>query len=100
MIQPEISLAAPELQANCDSPESVTADRRRPGRPSLVNPTLVPLLRGDLPSSLPLSDETELVEDRGALAPAIAVAVALAMSVPLWGAIGFAAWALFRRAPP
>jgi len=94
--QYETSLAAPELQAAGDSPESVTDDRRRPGRPSHVNPTLVPLLRGDLPSSLPLSDETELVEDRGALAPAIAVAVALAMSVPLWAAIGFAAWALSR----
>jgi hypothetical protein len=94
--QYETSLAVPELQATGDSPESVTDDRRRPGRPSLVNPTLVPLLRGDLPSSLTLSNETELVEDRGALAPAIAVAVALAMRVPLWGAIGFAAWALSR----
>jgi len=94
--QHETSLVAPELQATGDSTESVTDDRRRSGRPSHVNPTLVPLLRGDLPSSLPLSDETELVEDRGALAPAIAVAVALAMSVPLWAAIGFAAWALFR----
>ncbi len=96
MAQYETSLAAPELQATGDRPESVTDDRRRPGRPSHINPTLVPLLRGDLPSSLPLSDETELVEDRGALAPAIAVAVALAMSVPLWAAIGFAAWALSR----
>ena len=96
MIQPETSLAVPELQATGDSPESMTDDRRRPGRPSLVNPTLVPLLRGDLPSSLPPSDETELVEDRGALAPATAIAVALAMSVPLWAAIGFAAWALSR----
>ncbi len=96
MILPETSLAVPELQATGYSPESVTDDRRRPGRPSVVNPTLVPLLRGDLPSSLPPSDETELVEDRGALAPATAVVVALAMSVPLWAAIGLAAWVLFR----
>ena len=96
MAQHETSLVALELQATRGSVESVTDDRRRPGRPSHVNPTLVPLLRGDLPSSLPLSDETELVEDRGALAPATAVVVALVMSVPLWAAIGFAARALFR----
>ena len=96
MIQPETSLAVPELQATSDSLEGLTNDRRRPGRPSHVNPTLIPLLRGDLPSSLPPSDETELMEDRGALAPATAVAVALAMSIPLWAAIGLAARALFR----
>lgn len=96
MDQHETFLATPEIQAIGDSPESVIDDRRRPGRPALVNPTLVPLLRGDLPSSLPPSDETELMEDRGALAPATAVVVALAMSVPLWAAIGLAARTLFR----
>lgn len=100
MAQNETSLAAPELQATGDNPESVTDGRRRPGRPSHVNPTLISLLRGDLPSSLPPSDETELVKDRGALAPATAVVVALAMSVPLWAAIGFTAWALSHSASP
>ena len=96
MVQRDTFPAEPEFQSVKDRIESVTDDRRRPGRPSHVNPILLPLLRGDQPSSLPLSNETELMEDRGVLAPAVAVAVALAMSVPLWAAIGFAAWALSR----
>ena len=85
-----------ELRSVRDCAENTTNDYRRPGRPSHVSPTLVPLPRDELPSSLPLSDETELVEDRGVFAPAIAIAVGLAISVPLWAAVGFAAWALFR----
>lgn len=96
MAQQETSLAAPELQAIGGCPESMADDRRRPGRPDHVSPTLVPLLRGDLPIDLPLSDETELAGDRGDLAPAVGVAVALGASVPLWAAIGMAAWALLR----
>ena len=96
MVQHETSFVALEFQAIGDRPDSVTDGRRRPGRPSHVNPTLIPLLRGELPFSPPLSDTTELVKAREALAPATAIAVALAMSVPLWAAIGLAARALFH----
>jgi len=92
--QYETSLAAPEPQTTRDSSESVTDDRRRAGRPDHVNPTLVPLLRGDLPSSLPPSDETDLAQDRGKLAPAAAIAVISLLSTLLWAAIGFIWWAV------
>jgi len=77
MVQHETTLAEPGPQALAGSPESVADDRRRPGRPAQVNPTLVPLLRGDLPAHALLGDDTELVDDRGYLAPAVGVAVAL-----------------------
>jgi hypothetical protein len=89
MIQPGTSLAAPELQATGDSPESVTDDRRRPGRPDHVNPTLVPLLRGDLLVDLPLSDETELLESREVLAHVVGIAAAVCASALLWAIISF-----------
>lgn len=95
-MQPDTPLAEPGLQSVEDCPESVADDRRRPGRPDHVSPTLVPLLRGDLPTDLPLGGETELADDRGDLAPAVGVVVALGASVPLWAAIGLAAWAALR----
>ena len=96
MVQRDTFPAELELRSVKDCTEDTTNDHRRPGRPSPVSPTLVPPQRGEPPSSLPLSDETELVEDQEAFAPRIVTAVALAISVPLWAAIGFGVWALFR----
>ncbi len=96
MAQHEPTLAEPGPQVLAGGPCDVADDRRRPGRPAQVNPTLVPLLRGDLPADALLGDGTELVDDRGDLAPAVGVAVALGISVPLWAAIGFAVRAILH----
>ena len=96
MAQHETTLAEPGPLALTGSPEGMADDRRRPGRPAQVSPTLVPLLRGDLPADALLGDGTELVDARGDLAPAVGVAVALGISVPLWAAIGFAVRAMLH----
>ena len=96
MVQDETSPAELESQAIGDSPENLANDRRRAGRLAQVNPTLVPLLRGDLPADALLGGEIELVDSREDLAPAVGIAVAIGASTLLWTAIGFAARAVLR----
>lgn len=96
MVPHETTLAQPESQTFAGNPERQADDRRRPGRPAQVNPTLVPLLRGSLPGDTLVSEDTELGDDRGRLAPAVGIAVALSMSVPLWAVIGFAVRAILH----
>ncbi len=67
----------------------VINDRRRTGRPDHVNPTLVPLLRGDLMAGLPLSDETKLLENCGILAHVAGIAAAVCASALIWAVISF-----------
>lgn len=96
MAQYETSLVAPELQGIEDSPESVTDDRRRPGRPNQVSPTLIPLLRTTPAPDLPPEDNADLAQDYEELAPAAAIAAIVLVSTLLWGAIGFMGWAIIR----
>ena len=67
----------------------VINDRRRMGRPDHVNPTLVPVLRGDLMAGLPLSAETKLLENCGILAHVAGIAAAVCASVLIWAVISF-----------
>ncbi len=81
MMQRKTSLSEQELQATWE-------------RLDHVNPTLIPLLRGALTPGLPLGDRTDLLHDRGELAPASGIAVILVLSAFLWAVIGFAGWAI------
>ena len=96
MAQYETSLEGVDLQTTEGCPECVTDDRRRPRRPSQVSPTLVPLLRGNLPADLPPSDETELLDDPAKFAPVVGITIIVSSSVLLWTVIGFAARAMLR----
>lgn len=96
MVQHETFLAPPGSQTLAGNPESQVDDRRRPGRPDQVNSILVPLLRGNLPADALVGEDTERGDDRGRLAPAVGIAVALGMSVPLWAVIGFAVRAIWH----
>ncbi len=80
-----------------------TVDRRRPGRLN-VSPTLVPLLRGDIPdprngiAALPRPDQDLVWDKDDALAPARGIALGLLISIPLWVAIYAVGRALLRVA--
>lgn len=94
MVQREASLPEQGLQATWDHLAGMADDRRRPERLDHVTPTLIPLLRGALTPGLPLGDRTDLLHDRGELAPASGIAVILVLSAFLWAVIGFAGWAI------
>ena len=87
MAQYETSFEGAEPLSNEDY--VVANDRRRIGRPDHVNPTLVPLLRGDLLADLPLRDEPELLENRGVLVHVAGIAAAVCASALLWAVISF-----------
>lgn len=79
------------------APAASTApkDRRRPGRPDQVSPSLVPLLR--TPSVIEAAPASEMADGPpldDALAPARGIAIGLVLSVPLWAAIGGVVWAV------
>lgn len=72
--------------------------RRRPGRSESMSPYLIPLLRNTETAHLP-SKDFQLGEPRpetNDLAPAMGIAVGLALAVPLWAIISAAVWALIR----
>ncbi len=94
MVQHETSLSEQDVQAIWDRLESVTADRRRPGRLDHVSPNLIPLLRGEVTPGQPLIYETDRLYGRGDLKPGLGTAVGLFLNLPLWAVIGFASWAL------
>jgi hypothetical protein len=93
MVQHETSLSKRDVQAIWDRLESVTADRRRPGRLDHVSPNLIPLLRGEVTHGQPQIYETDLLYGRGNLKPAFGIVVGLFLNLPLWAVIGFASWA-------
>ena len=66
-------------------PLVTSLDRRRPGRMP-VNPELLTLLRGDMP--------VEYYDDEETSPPLVGIAVAVALSVPLWMVIGLVIWLL------
>ncbi len=92
MAQHETSFEGAEPQSFEDY--NAVNDRRRPGRTDQVNPTLVPLLRGDLLIDPPLSDVTELVESRWGVAHLVGIAAAVFASALLWAVISFVAQAM------
>lgn len=69
-------------------------DRRRPGRSDQVSPHLVPLLRTFEAEAAPVPATADGLPFEDALAPAKGIAVGLALSVPLWAAIGGIVWAV------
>ena len=90
---PPPSTADPDIW---DGVDALFDERRRPGRPPNVNPTLMPLLRSTLTLDQPAEGEAALFEERGELAPASGFAVVLVLSLALWGAISLVAWLTLR----
>ncbi len=78
------------------APAAAPKDRRRPDRSDQVSPNLLPLLRSapvtETPPAVGGSEDMAPFDD--ALAPAKGIAVGLALSVPLWAAIGGIVWAV------
>lgn len=75
---------------------AASKNRRRPDRSDQVSPNLIPLLRSSpMAETAPAVSDGEDMEPIGdALAPAQGIAVGLALSVPLWAAIGGIVWAM------
>lgn len=94
MSSPEKRFSAQPASAFGPVLAEVIDDRRRPARLDCVHPTLIPLLRGAFTPDLLLPEETDVPLGRGYLAPAQGIAVALALSVPLWAVIGLGVWAM------
>jgi hypothetical protein len=78
---------AGDLVAEGGSPDP---DRRRPGRPHHVLPTLVALLRGSF--SEPLLEPMRAREDP--LSAAIGIVVGFAMGIGVWMVCGLAVWVI------
>ena len=71
---------------------AANSDRRRLGRIDDVNPTLIPLLRGNVAARRVFEDNFE--NDLGAT---IGIIATLKLSVLIWGVIAFVAWCLLWR---
>ncbi len=67
-------------------------DRRRPGRPDHANTNLIPLLRTAEIEAAAGSDASDELPFENALEPIQGIIVGLAVSVPLWVALGGIAW--------
>ena len=79
-------------------PITEIADRRRPGRPEIVSPELIPLLRSaeelDFPTPpFPWVDEPE---DRGVLAFPTGLVMGFGLSAVLWAMIIGVVWSVTR----
>ena len=73
---------------------SLLTDRRRPGRVENVNPSLVPLLRGQATSGEP--DSKTQFGDPDQLGATRGIALGVVLSLPLWtGILLLGRWALF-----
>ena len=84
------------LQGEDDDLQRENDDRRRPGRSNDVSLNLVPLLRGEAAPDLLVSDEIDPSYGLEHATPMFGIAVALVMSIPLWGVLGLVAWAIRR----
>ena len=73
---------------------ATSQDRRRPGRPDHASPHLIPLLRTPEIEAAAASGALDGLPFEDALRPAQGIALGLALSVPLWAAIGGIMWAV------
>ena len=85
--------------------ETVSTDRRRPGRRDDVNSTLIGLLRtkGDADIDPPEKVGVDLLENMdegGSLSVPRGMAVAVLASSVVWALIAIGAWLLFRAPEP
>ena len=103
MVQPEMSALEQRSQALRDRLRSMDddlqreiANRRRPGRAAKVDPSLVPLLRGEAISSRLLSDELDPPYGLEPTTSTSGIVVSLVMAMPLLSILGLVAWAILR----
>ena len=71
-------------------------DRRRPGRPAEVHPSLIPLLRGEAVPYRLLRDEVDPPYGLEHTTPSFAVVINLIVIILLLCILGLAAWAIFH----
>lgn len=81
-------------QSTIDRTKWLAADRRRPGRPDSVSPTLIPLFRGVPQPGLSSSDDMDLPGDQDSMRATLGVAASVALCMPLWAIIAFIGWAI------
>lgn len=76
------------------SRDNVPAERRRPGRPDVVSPALIPLLRthDQINPQLYEQESEPQFDDPDPLRPARGLAFALVASLLLWGFLGGLGW--------
>ena len=96
-------------------PSSVP-DRRRPGRLEWINPALLQLLRGPVPSLDTTSREPDQCvttlpgqstksvdihpdDDTDDLAAGRGIVAGLLLSIPIWAIVGAGIWYIFRTVP-
>ena len=103
MVQPKMSVLGQKSQVPRNRPQGTDddlrrghADRRRPGRPDKVHPSLVPLLRGEAVPYRLLSDELDPPYGLEHTTPRFPLAVNLIVAMPLLGVLGLVAWAMRR----
>ena len=88
----ELPGAAKPDAAPASAVSAAPKDRRRPGRSDQASPHLIPLLRtAEVEAAAAPSAADELPFDN-ALEPIQGIVLGLALSVPLWAAIGGIAW--------
>lgn len=92
-IQADKMISASLVEAIDEDGNLVLADRRRPGRANQACPELLPLLRRAESVEVP---ELPLFIEQGHRlgTPLLGIAIAVALSVPLWGVILFVGWIL------
>jgi hypothetical protein len=78
--------------AEASIPVAIPSDRRRPGRPGQVIPTLVPLLRG---AAQNVDTDPDIDYTAAPLAAAHGIAVGMCLAVPLWAMIGLSGWLIW-----
>ena len=84
------------LQREEEDRQREYANRRRPGRAAKVNPTLLPLLRGEAVSYRMLSDEINPPYGLEHTTITFGIAVSVIISVLLLSLLGVMAWAMLR----
>ena len=85
-----------DLQRQEEERQLEYVNRRRPGRAAKVNPTLLPLMRGEAVSYRMLSDEINPPYGLEHTTAAFGIAVSVIVSIPLLSLLGLVAWAILR----